>query len=86
MLVSLELNSKHVSEAVKTYVACKAAELDRRQSYGPKLRQEVETELNKRAEDTYLWVSLVCKRPEGVRRDEALKTIQELPPGLYASY
>ncbi|KAL8696240.1 MAG: hypothetical protein Q9201_007757 [Fulgogasparrea decipioides] len=84
--VSLELNLKHVAEAVKTYIACKAAELDRRQSYGPKLRQEVEIELRNRAKETYLWVSLACKRLEGVRRDEALKTIRELPPGLPAFY
>ena len=86
VLVSLELNSKHVSEAVKIYIACKAAELDRRQSYGLKLRQEVETELSNRAEDTYLWVSLACKRLEGVCRDKALKMIQELPPGLDTLY
>ena len=86
VLVSLELNSRYVSEAVQTYITCKAAELDRRQRYGPKLRLEVETELKNRAEDTYLWVSLACKRLERVRRDKALKTIQELPPGLDAFY
>ena len=85
-LVSLELNSKHISEAVKIYIACKTAELDRRQSYGLKLRQEVETELTNRAEETYLWVSLACKRLDGVCRDETLKAIQELPPGLYPFY
>jgi hypothetical protein len=84
--VSLELNSKHVSEAVKTYIAYKAAELDHRHSYGQKLRREVETELNKKAEDTFLWVSLVCKRLESVRRDKALTTIQDLPPGLHPFY
>lgn len=86
VLVSLELNSEHVAEAVKTYIACKAAELDRRQSYGPRLRQEVETELRNRAEETYLWVSLACKRLEEVRRDQALKEIRKLPPGLPAFY
>ncbi|KAL8998435.1 MAG: hypothetical protein Q9188_006099 [Gyalolechia gomerana] len=86
VLVSLELNSKHIAEAVKTYIAYRVDELDRRQSYGPKLRQEVEAELKNRAEDTYLWVSLACKKLEGVRRDEALETLQELPPGLDAFY
>lgn len=50
------------------------------------MRQEVENELRDRAEETYLWVSLACKRLEGVRRDKALKTIRELPPGLPAFY
>ena len=31
-------------------------------------------------------VSLVCKRLERVRRDEALSTIQDLPPGLRPLY
>ena len=46
----------------------------------------MEAELNNKTEDTYLWVSLACKRLERVRRDEALKAIQELPPGLDAFY
>jgi hypothetical protein len=86
VLVSLELNSKHVSEAVKTYIAFKVDELDRRCSYGEILRRKVETELTEKAEDTYLWVSLVCKRLESVHRDEALNTIQELPRGLHPFY
>ena len=86
VLVSLELNSQHIAEAVKTYITCKAVELDRRQSYGHSLRQKVEIELRNRAEETYLWVSLACKTLEEVGRDQALKKIQELPPGLPAFY
>ena len=86
VLVSLELNSNHVSEAVKTYIAFKADELDRYNAYGPTLRRNIQTELTNKAEDTYLWVSLVCKRLEGVHRDEALTTIQDLPPGLHPLY
>ncbi|KAH8587988.1 WD40-repeat-containing domain protein [Bisporella sp. PMI_857] len=86
VLVSLELNSRHISKAVKTYIAFKMDELDRRCSYGETLRRKVETELTKKAEDTYLWVSLVCKRLESVHRDKALSTIQELPPGLHPFY
>ncbi|KAI4271450.1 MAG: hypothetical protein L6R38_006870 [Xanthoria sp. 2 TBL-2021] len=54
VLVSLELNSDHVAEAVKTYIARKVEELDRNQRYGPSLRQEIEKELRNRAEETYL--------------------------------
>jgi hypothetical protein len=86
VLVSLELNSKHISEAVKTYIAFKMDELDRRCSYGETLRRKIEAELTQKAEDTYLWVSLVCKRLESVHRDEALTTIQDLPLGLNAFY
>jgi hypothetical protein len=84
--VSLELNSKPVSEAVTTYIAYKAAELDRRHSYGQPLRCKVEAELTGKAEGTFLWVSLVCKRLESVPREKALTTIQDLPPGLHPFY
>jgi hypothetical protein len=86
VLVSLELNSKHVSEAVTSYIADKVAELDRRCSYGLVLSQKIQYELTQKAEDTYLWVSLVCKRLENLHRDEALATIKDLPPGLHPFY
>ena len=86
VLVSLELNSEHVSDAVKNYIAYKAAELDRRNGYGSILRENIQTELTDKAEDTYLWVSLVCRRLESMHRDKALTTIQDLPPGLYPFY
>lgn len=85
-LISLELNSKHIAKAVRTYVVCKVAELDHRQRYDQHLRYNLENELTSRAEDTYLWVSLVCKRLEAIYPEEALKTIQDLPPGLNAFY
>lgn len=84
--VSLELNSKYVSEAVKNYVTEKVKELNHRARYGEMLKQNVETELAKKAEDTFLWVSLVCKELESVHRNDALTTIQNLPPGLHRFY
>lgn len=84
--VSLELNSKYVSEAVKTYIASKVDELNRRHKYGAILKRELETELTEKAEGTFLWVSLVCKKLESVCRDKALTTIQNLPLGLHPFY
>jgi hypothetical protein len=86
LLVSLELNSEHTSEAVKNYIAFKTNELDRRRSYGEILRRKVEAELTEKSEGTYLWVSLVCQALEGVSPDKALITIQELPSGLHPLY
>jgi hypothetical protein len=83
--VSMELNQKHLSEAVKTYIASKPIELDRRHHYGLALRQKVETELAAKA-DTFLWVSLICKRLESMSNDKALATIQDFPSGLPAFY
>ncbi|KAJ5348532.1 G-protein beta WD- 40 repeats containing protein [Penicillium brevicompactum] len=84
--VSLELNSKFVSQAVRAYVSYKVDELSRRSKYGETLRREMKAELTSKAEGTFLWVSLVCKKLENVRQDEALATIQNLPPGLHPFY
>jgi WD40 repeat protein len=88
VLVSLELNATHIAEAVKTYAAARATELDRLEGYGLVLRQKVEAILVDKSEDTFLWVSLVCQRleMEKVHRDKVLATIQELPPGLHHFY
>ncbi|KAJ5642272.1 G-protein beta WD- 40 repeats containing protein [Penicillium lividum] len=84
--VSLELNSDYVSEAVKAYIAYKVDELSLYRKYGQALKSEVKTALSAKAEGTFLWVSLVCKRLESVHRDEALTTIRNLPPGLHSFY
>jgi hypothetical protein len=86
VMVSLELNSGHVANAVQSYVTDKAAELNHRHHYGLALCQVLEAELTTKAEDTYLWVSLVCKRLESVDRAHVLATIKELPPGLTSLY
>ncbi|TGO70873.1 hypothetical protein BELL_0652g00010 [Botrytis elliptica] len=86
VMISLELNSKHISHAVTTYIVNKVAELDLRNSYGSDLCQKIQNKLTEKAEDTYLWVSLVCKRLESVHRENTLTTIQDLPPGLHPYY
>jgi hypothetical protein len=84
--VSLELNLHHISKAVKSYIEFKVNELYRRHKYPEAMRQRITSELSEKAEGTYLWVSLVCKRLESVHRDEALASIQKLPPGLNPLY
>ncbi|KAJ5797857.1 uncharacterized protein N7503_007153 [Penicillium pulvis] len=84
--VILELQSQQFSEAIRTYIASKVAELNRRHRYQEELRKKIETTLNDRSEGTYLWVSLACKRLENVHRNEALAAIQQLPPGLHSIY
>ena len=85
-LLSLELNFVHISNGVRSYIISKVDELGILQSYGKKLREAVERELTAKAEDTYLWVSLVCNELRGVCRDKALDTIQSFPRGLHRLY
>ncbi|TGO35832.1 hypothetical protein BHYA_0144g00010 [Botrytis hyacinthi] len=86
VMISLELNSTYISQGVTTYIVNKVAELDRRNAYGSDLCQKIQNELTEKAEDTYLWVSLVCKRLESVHRENTLTTIQDLPPDLHPYY
>ncbi|CRG89233.1 WD-40 repeat-containing protein [Talaromyces islandicus] len=81
-----EHNSQSVSGAVEAYIASKVEELSRQHKYGATLKSEIETELTERSEGTFLWVSLVCKALESVCRDDALSTVQSLPPGLHPFY
>lgn len=86
MQVSLELNSEAVSEAVRFYISYRVEELSLLQRYGEEMKRDVETGLTEKAQGTFLWVSLVCKRLESICRDEALSTIESLPQGLPALY
>lgn len=86
MQVSLELNSEAVSEAVKYFISYRVEELSLLQRYGDQLKRDIETELTGKAQGTFLWVSLVCKRLEAVCRDEVLSTIESMPQGLPAFY
>jgi WD40 repeat protein len=84
--VSLELNFSSISQAVDAYISQKVDELSAFQRYKAPLKSEIRLELSKKAEGTFLWVSLVCKKLENVPQERALGTIQDLPPGLDALY
>ncbi|KAK9384571.1 hypothetical protein V1515DRAFT_632612 [Lipomyces mesembrius] len=79
VLVSLELNSNHVSEAVKTYIAFKIVELDLRCRYGEHYGARYRLSLLKRLR------THICGL-EDLHRDKVLTTIQDLPPGLHPLY
>ncbi|KAL9080257.1 MAG: hypothetical protein Q9159_007634 [Coniocarpon cinnabarinum] len=61
--LDLELNSVHVARAVTIYISRKMTELEHRRKYGKMLRECIEAELKKRAEDTFLWVMMLAYRP-----------------------
>jgi hypothetical protein len=86
VMVSLDLNTKHISQGVANYISYKVAELDRRHHFGSSLQRDVENELFQKAGDTFQWVSLVCKELENVGPDQIMAMIQDLPPGLISYY
>lgn len=86
-LVSLEVNLNHVAQSVAAYVSTKVAELSRNWPIcSPELQLQIEKELTRKAEGTFLWVSLVCKELRKVRAEDALAAIKRAPTGLQAIY
>ena len=84
--MSLELESHHLSKAVQSYITHKVNELSHRGEYERPLKEQVEFQLHQKCEETFLWVSLVCKRLEEVSPDEVLVTLQKIPHGLHSLY
>jgi hypothetical protein len=84
--LSLELNSEHVARGVQAYIAAKVLELDRGKHYGEALRVRLNAELTLKAEDTFLWVSLVCEVLEGIPAKDTLTTVNDTPKGLIKLY
>lgn len=84
--IDLELNLDNVSTGIRGYIKHKVLEFDRRWAYGPKLLGLIEQQLLAKAENTFLWVSLVCKCIENVDPGDVLATIQDLPPDLRGLY
>jgi hypothetical protein len=90
--IGLELNSDHLDAAIKTYAKEKIRFLYPPNDVGQQISQQLGTELLQRAEGTFLWISLACKRLEDdgsgarVPPRKALLAIQDLPPGLHSLY
>ena len=59
---SLELNSSHVAHAVANFINHRVAEL---KSYSSEQQALVRESLLEKAEDTFLWVALICKELAG---------------------
>jgi hypothetical protein len=85
--LSLELNAKSVAAAVDVYIQSKVELLAEENDYDNATRSLVRSYLSSNADDTFLWVALVCKKLAGVSNwkvDENFLTA--FPPGLNDLY
>ncbi|KAF3059971.1 Vegetative incompatibility protein HET-E-1 [Daldinia childiae] len=87
-LLCLELNESSISTAVSSYIEYKVNELSKKKNYEKKLRDEVLSYLHSNANDTFLWVALVCQELASpkVRLHHTLSRLREFPPGLDSLY
>ncbi|KAI9731430.1 MAG: hypothetical protein M1818_007820 [Claussenomyces sp. TS43310] len=80
--LSLELNKDTVSAAVDIYIKHKVAQLVTKKGYDLKTRDAIQQHLQSNAEDTFLWVALVCENLRKTLRRHALSVLEDSPPGL----
>jgi hypothetical protein len=84
----LELNEKSVSAAVRIFIRFKVDWLAKRNRYDDDTRDAVQRYLSSNADNTFLWVALVCQELaniSGWKVQEKL-TPTAFPPGLDALY
>jgi hypothetical protein len=82
----LELNAESVSTAVRIFIQHKVFQLAQRKKYDGKTRDAVLDYLILNANNTFLWVALVCQNLEKIPRWNTLGQLKALPPGLYSLY
>jgi hypothetical protein len=82
--LSLELNAESVSMAVGIFIKHRVSQLSK--EYDEKLQAAVLGHLISNADDTFLWIALVCQHLEGVQPRNVLKRLYTFPPGLNPLY
>ncbi|KLU83127.1 hypothetical protein MAPG_02192 [Magnaporthiopsis poae ATCC 64411] len=84
----LELNSEAISDAVRKFIDHKVAQLVQSKKYDEATRETVREYLTLNANDTFLWVALVCRELNDpkVRRWHTDKKLKAFPPELDALY
>ena len=86
VMLSLELNAGSVSTAVSVFIQDRVRQLAERKNYDEKTRDTVLDHLSLHANDTFLWVALVCQNLQNTPRRKTLSKLNSLPPGLSSLY
>jgi hypothetical protein len=80
--LSLELNAKSVAAAVSMFIQQKVRQLAQEKRYTPEMQDAVLEHLTSNANDTFLWVALVCQELKATANRHVLKKLALFPPGL----
>ncbi|KAH6656334.1 beta transducin-like protein HET-E2C*40 [Truncatella angustata] len=86
--ISLELNAESISTAVKVYIRHQVNEIQQRKRIDLAQKNELIKYLVSKADDTFLWVALVCERlrDSSVRGRHIMQELQRYPSGLNSLY
>jgi NACHT domain/Heterokaryon incompatibility protein (HET) len=82
----LELNAESVSAAVSIYIQHKVRQLAQDKKYDERTRDAVLEHLSLNANDTFLWVALVCQNLKDIPRGRIRARLSSFPPGLNSLY
>jgi hypothetical protein len=80
--LSLELNAESVAAAVVVFIQQKVDQLAQEKQYKAEVRDAVLQHLTTNANDTFLWVALVCQELKRTANRHVLKKLAVFPPGL----
>jgi hypothetical protein len=84
--LSLELNARSVAAAVAAFIQRKVDQLAQEKQYKAEVRHAVLQHLTPNANNTFLWVALVCQDLRVTANRHVLKKLALFPPGLDALY
>jgi hypothetical protein len=84
--LSLELNAKSVSTGVNIFIRHKVLQLAEQKKYNKKTRDAVLDHISSNANDTFLWVALVCQSLKTIPRWDVPAKLKAFPPGLNSLY
>ncbi|KAK3305100.1 uncharacterized protein B0T15DRAFT_554966, partial [Chaetomium strumarium] len=84
--LSLELNAESIATAVDTYIRNKVDQLAQLKNYDTGTKDMVRDYLHSHANDTFLWVALVCQELATTPGWKVKKKLALFPPGLDALY
>jgi hypothetical protein len=84
--LSLELNAESVAAAVTVFIQRKVDQLAQEKQYKAEVRDAVLQHLTTNANDTFLWVALVCQELGRTANRHVLKKLALFPPGLEDLY
>ncbi|KNG48588.1 hypothetical protein TW65_04662 [Stemphylium lycopersici] len=84
--LSLELNAQSVAAAVDVFIQQKVDQLAQEKQYKPEVRHAVLQHLRSNANDTFLWVALVCQDLKTTPKWNVRKKLALFPPGLDSLY
>ncbi|CRK31727.1 hypothetical protein BN1708_005529 [Verticillium longisporum] len=88
MTLCLELQEAFITGAVRVYIQRQVDDLDLEERFSREMRDTVQEYLVTNANDTFLWVALVCHEliQLGTGKQRMLDTLQSFPPGLDELY